>query len=267
MSLSAGRKKKKGAEREAALSDDEASDFGSPMLAKASRRAAAAADDESDVPVKNLKVDDEADLEAENGEDEDEEELEEDEFVVERINTHMIDEDGSLKFQVKWEGWDKKSDLTWEPEENLEESASEILSAYFESIGGRESIFEESTTAARGKKRGRAASSAPTTVTKRSRRNGVHPMDTTPPASAKQWSPPAGSWEDEVLKIDFCQADPNGKLMIFLLWKNGTKTRHETSIVYKKCPQKMLQFYESHIKIITEEHKAEGEGTDVKWEQ
>lgn len=26
---------------------------------------------------------------------------------------------GTLKFHVKWEGYDKKSDMTWEPEENL----------------------------------------------------------------------------------------------------------------------------------------------------
>lgn len=26
---------------------------------------------------------------------------------------------GNIKFQVKWEGYDSKADLTWEPEENL----------------------------------------------------------------------------------------------------------------------------------------------------
>lgn len=26
---------------------------------------------------------------------------------------------GTLKFHVKWEGYEKKSDMTWEPEENL----------------------------------------------------------------------------------------------------------------------------------------------------
>lgn len=28
-------------------------------------------------------------------------------------------QDGILRFEVKWEGYDKKSDRTWEPEENL----------------------------------------------------------------------------------------------------------------------------------------------------
>lgn len=26
---------------------------------------------------------------------------------------------GNIKFHVKWEGYDNKKDLTWEPEENL----------------------------------------------------------------------------------------------------------------------------------------------------
>ncbi|GAO13334.1 hypothetical protein UVI_02013470 [Ustilaginoidea virens] len=41
-------------------------------------------------------------------------------FIVEAIKSHMVDEDGSLKFQVKWEGYESKKDMTWEPEENLE---------------------------------------------------------------------------------------------------------------------------------------------------
>lgn len=33
---------------------------------------------------------------------------------------------GTIKFQVKWEGWDKKSDLTWEPEDTLYDFPNEI---------------------------------------------------------------------------------------------------------------------------------------------
>jgi hypothetical protein len=34
--------------------------------------------------------------------------------------SHLVDEaSGELRFEVKWEGYDKKSDMTWEPEENL----------------------------------------------------------------------------------------------------------------------------------------------------
>lgn len=41
-------------------------------------------------------------------------------FVVEKIVSHLVDEvSGELRFEVKWEGYEKKSDRTWEPEENL----------------------------------------------------------------------------------------------------------------------------------------------------
>lgn len=60
-------------------------------------------------------------------------------YVVEKIMSHMIDKkvrrrsfgvigdgwgaNGSKQgvplYEVKWEGYDKKSDRTWEPEENL----------------------------------------------------------------------------------------------------------------------------------------------------
>jgi len=30
-----------------------------------------------------------------------------------------IQQTGNPLFEVKWEGWEKKSDRTWEPEENL----------------------------------------------------------------------------------------------------------------------------------------------------
>jgi hypothetical protein len=41
-------------------------------------------------------------------------------YVVEKILSHRWEKStGMLKFEVKWEGWEKKSDRTWEPEENL----------------------------------------------------------------------------------------------------------------------------------------------------
>ncbi|UNI22542.1 hypothetical protein JDV02_008422 [Purpureocillium takamizusanense] len=245
-----------------ALSDDEQSDFeqpGIPIRASNSNSAEddfASDDDEPSAnggPVNGAGADDEGDEEDDG---EAAEDLEEDEFIVEAVTKHMIDDDGSLKFLVKWEGWEKKSDMTWEPEDNLLESASEILEEYLKSIGGRDSIFEETEKAARGKKRGRASTGA-TTAPKRSRKNGAagHPAESTPPASAKKWSPPAGSWEDEIESIDACEDEGNGKLVVYLIWKNGSKTKHDTSVIYKKCPQKMLQFYERHVKIIRDESR------------
>ncbi|ESZ93329.1 hypothetical protein SBOR_6282 [Sclerotinia borealis F-4128] len=204
--------------------------------------------DESE-PEEELKV--ESDAEPDEGQ-------EEDEFVVEKILKHAIDEGGVLRFQVKWEGWNKKSDLTWEPEENLE-TAQDILNAYLESVGGKESLMdqfnEKKAEAAelaekkQGKKRGRPSTGAgtPQANGKKLRKNG-HPCSSTPPASLEptQFKPPSGTWEDDVVTIEAMEG-PNAEVIVYLTWKGGAKSQHPLHQVYKRCPQKMLSFYERHL--------------------
>ncbi|CAH0052791.1 unnamed protein product [Clonostachys solani] len=224
------------------------------------------------------KVEDE--LEDEGDVEEDDDDEEEELFVVEKILGHMVDnkvgldgastahlhdilltlaQKGNIRFQVKWEGYDSKKDLTWEPEDNLTE-ATEVLQDYFAGVGGRQAILDQ-TEKAKAKKRGRPGSDQPA-GTKRQRKNGVHPADTEPPVTKKKWQPPSGSWEDDIENIDACEEEGGGKLVVYLNWKNGQKTKHETSVIYKKCPQKMLQFYERHVKIIREENKSLVENDD-----
>ncbi|RKU49321.1 hypothetical protein DL546_009842 [Coniochaeta pulveracea] len=230
-----------------AISDDETSDV--EMASAAGSRATRDRKSANYAVKEHTPEEDEVPADEE-GEDE-EEDGEEEVYIVEKILGHRF-EKGVLKFEVKWEGYEKKSDRTWEPEENLAE-ASEILKEYYESVGGKEKILEESKSALKTKKRGRPASdSTPSSTTKKSRKNGDHPSNTSPPATAKraEWKPPGGSWEDEVADLDACEDEDTGKLMVYLTWKNGQKTQHETSVIYKRCPQKMLQFYERHVRII-----------------
>ncbi|KZL81814.1 chromo domain-containing protein [Colletotrichum incanum] len=195
------------------------------------------------------------DDEDEEEEDEDED-LEPDEYVVEKILDHQVAEDGTVNFRVKWEGYEKKADQTWEPEDSLKDGASEILEEYLRKLGGREALFEEKSKAKTTKKRGRpsGSSSTPPATSKKSKRNG-HPAESTPSASVKEakskaWTLPSGSWEEEVESIDACEDEESGSLIIYLNWRNGQKTKHSKEVVYKRCPQKMLQFYERHIRII-----------------
>ncbi|KAK7716286.1 hypothetical protein SLS64_003438 [Diaporthe eres] len=239
-----------------AISDDENSDSGdfavtSDILPKKGRgrkplkkeEGVSEDDDVADAKVANGDVDEDEDDE------EDDEDMEEDEYVVEKIFSHYIADDGEPRFEVKWEGWEKKSDRTWETEDNLQENAAEILSEYFKSIGGREKIFEQTSSALKGRKRGRQSNSA-TPAEKRSRKKG-HPADSTPPATARavEWKPPSGSWDEEVDTVDMCQDEENGTFIVYLTWKNGKKTQHPKEVVYRRCPQKMLRFYERHIRI------------------
>ncbi|KAK7417392.1 hypothetical protein QQZ08_011644 [Neonectria magnoliae] len=251
----------------AALSDDDFSDVGEFTIPTRSTRKSASSDAVSDANKDDVVVatnGNSADEGDEDDENDDADDLDDDVFVVEAIKKHTIDEDGTLKFQVKWEGYDKKKDLTWEPERNLVDTAEDILNAYYEEIGGREVIFEETEKASKSKKRRRAANGTPSS-TKRSRRNGAHPSETTPPVTTKKWSPPAGSWEDEIETIDACEDEGSGKLIVYLIWKNGQKTKHDTAVIYKKCPQKaqMLYFYERHVKIIRDENKALADEAEI----
>ncbi|KAI1175198.1 heterochromatin protein one [Nemania sp. FL0916] len=233
-----------------AISDDEASDSGNidvPLVKKPAGMAVANFDDdEEDNEMLDVVEKDDPD---EEGDEDEEEGLEEDEYVVEKILAHRIEPDGSIKYKVKWEGYEKKSDQTWEDEDNLRENAAGVLEEYLEAIGGRESILQENQAALSTKKRGRPSTGTPANGAKR-RRNGSHPASATPPGSTRAWKPPQGSWEDHVESIDACHDENTGKLIVYLTWKDGQKTQHDTKVIYSRCPQKMLQFYERHVKIV-----------------
>ncbi|OTA35110.1 hypothetical protein BTJ68_06085 [Hortaea werneckii EXF-2000] len=72
------------------------------------------------------------DDEDENEEDDDDGE---DEYRVEKIVKHDWLDDGTLVYQIKWQGYEDPGDMTWEPVENLE-GAKEILQTYLKKIGG-----------------------------------------------------------------------------------------------------------------------------------
>ncbi|KAK8059046.1 chromo domain-containing protein 2 [Apiospora phragmitis] len=255
-----------------AISDDEASQHSDVQVSIPSNRRGKKAsvghqDADEDVPgqlepqpLENGDDDDEDNREAggeDNEEDEEDDDIGEDEFVVEKIVGHQVLDDGSIKYKVKWEGYEKKADQTWEDEDNLTENASLVLREYLESVGGRQAILEETETVASqksAKKRGRPAGSASSGTPANGKRTkrGSHPASQTPPASVsgKEWKPPAGSWEDQVGFVDACHDENTGKLLVYLTWKNGHKTQHDLKVVYSRCPQQMLKFYERHVKIV-----------------
>ncbi|CAG8978013.1 hypothetical protein HYALB_00000683 [Hymenoscyphus albidus] len=205
-----------------------------------------AASEEDEVSVVEEK-------EASEGEDEDDEEIGEDEYVVEKICNHTIDDEtGELRFEVKWEGYSKKSDRTWEPKENLV-TASAILDEYLAKFGGEEAlkqIYEDQKTAnadskGAGRKRGRSSAGVSNGGPSKKGRKS-HPASATPPPAIKEFKPPTGSWEEDVVGIDACEGT-EGDVIVYLTWKGNHKTQHPLSQVYKRCPQRMLKFYEQHL--------------------
>ncbi|KAI8710509.1 Chromo domain-containing protein [Fusarium sp. LHS14.1] len=176
--------------------------------------------------------------------------LGDDVYYVEMIKGHRFGENGKLEFQVKWKDYEEKDDVTWEPEGNLTAFDGDILKEYFAAIGGRP---KEPGRMAGTKRCAQTTNDTSGIRPKRSRRSKAHITDDTSLATTKKWSPPLGSWEDEVENIDGGEEDDNKKLIIHVIWKNGRETKHDAQVIYKKCPQKMLQFYEARIKIVKNE--------------
>jgi len=237
------------------VSEDEASNVDvdelteAPAKKSSKRKSTNKVEEEDHVEDEELLVVESKDEEDE--EEEEEEVLDEDEFIVEAIKNHLIDENKEIRFHVKWKGYEKRSDMTWEPEENLIGSADDVLNEYYASVGGRDFILNGGKKSVASKKRGRpsAGTSTPTSTNGKKRfKSEPHPASATPPASLKntEFKPPTGSWEEDVQGIDACEGT-DGNVMVFLQWADGHKTQHPLEQVYKRCPQKMLKFYESHL--------------------
>lgn len=145
---------------------------------------------------------------------------------------------------MKWQGYDNPKDRTWEPEENME-TAADVLKEYFEDIGGRPEKPDKGT-----KRKARASTAKSETGTPAATSKRTKTRDE--PAAEKAWSPPPGSWEHDVSHIDTVEQgiDPKtGKeaKFAYIVWNNQKKTQHPLKHIYTKCPQKMLQYYESHL--------------------
>ncbi|KAH7381382.1 hypothetical protein DE146DRAFT_284574 [Phaeosphaeria sp. MPI-PUGE-AT-0046c] len=193
--------------------------------------------DEQVAPQKQAKprIEDEA-VDGADEEDESEEDVE-DEYVVEKIISHKFVK-GALIFDVKWQGYDNPKDRTWEPEENME-GARDVMEEYFEELGGRPEQPGKGAQKRKGRQSGPKSESGTPASTKRVKQE-------------KSWSPPPGSWEHDVDFIDTVEErlDPKtGQLAkyVYVNWKNDKKTQHPLQHIYTKCPQKMLQYYESHL--------------------
>lgn len=207
----------------------------------------AVSDDESDIDIPDAipaKKTTKADPVAEE-EDDDAEEEGEDEYVVEKILKHKFVR-GQTHYQVKWFGYDNDEDLTWEPKENLE-TAPEILEAYHQKVGGTPEPPNKKGGPA-GKRKSEALDSPAPKKGRKSQTNG-----------SAEWEPPLGSWEDHVTRVAAIVEDDvepgvikKGKtepkdLSGLLEWDNGRKTQHNMQLLRTKCPQRLLDYYESHL--------------------
>lgn len=116
-----------------------------------------------------------------------------------------------------------------------------MLKEYYDDIGGRPERPSKATKATKGTKRKdttttQSDAGTPAPSSKRSKK-ATEPVE-------KAWSPPPGSWEDDVSHIDTVEQsiDPRtGKdaKFAYIVWNNQKKTQHPLKHIYTKCPQKV----------------------------
>jgi chromobox protein 1 len=225
--------------------------------------------------VASAPVDDEVADDVKNEEEEDDDEDDDDEgdgevFVVEKILNHRADfEDNEMRYEVKWKGYEKKSDRTWETEENLQ-GARLILEAYWAKLGGKPVAETKPATKKRGRQSTGGASEANQSAKKqkkagRKSKSASRAADgkatPEPPvgfteAGEDDWVPPKPSdraWDSAVQCVDTIEKDDHGDLWAYLLWNDKNedgrfyRSKARLATCNKACPQRMLQFYEKHV--------------------
>ena len=120
-----------------------------------------------------------------------------------------------------------------------------MLAAYHKKLGG-----QPQAPMKRGKSKQslrEAASSEDLPASKRQKRNGT--KDANEAEEDLTWLPKRGHWEDQVDKVETIERNEDtDKLMAYILFKNGKRSKISMDMVYQHCPRPMLKFYEEHLK-------------------
>jgi len=156
-----------------------------------------------------------------------EQEEEEEVYVVEDILGHKKDKNG-FKYLIKWQGFSEE-DNTWENEDNI--FCEDLLIAYWEKQPkGRDGAKQQAA-----KKKRKADEATDSNIEEVLLDHQYPPED-------------LEDWESEVIEVETVERTSKGELNVYLIWKNGCHTVHPSKIANLKCPQKILEFYQNHLK-------------------
>ncbi|KJK84924.1 hypothetical protein H633G_11255 [Metarhizium anisopliae BRIP 53284] len=154
-------------------------------------------------------------------------------YIVDKIIGQRIISDGSTEFEVKWK---KCKTSTWEPENSLKKYIPRIIAQYKKRINGRQRDGEKKS----GKRPVADLKGHPTKRRK-----------LTPGSSSNndltEWKPPLESWDDKIQSIDTIEKVADGKLVSYVTWVDGKKTKQDIYVLFNKCPQKTFQYLVRHI--------------------
>ncbi|KAF1796555.1 hypothetical protein FB192DRAFT_1405045 [Mucor lusitanicus] len=234
----------------------------------------------------------------------------EEEYEVERVESHQITGKGKrakLVYLVKWKNY-PDSDNTWEPASAVE-NAKQLVDEYWATQGGekeREQVIKQlhdgyKTTAATKEKKGKkeAAAAAPALAAEkeepatesRKRKTGRGAAASSSPAAtpatatnsrkkrAKLDAPAAEDakpketayesededdvsdsevegenfrinmkWDGRIHKVQYVRRDEDdNELYAIVRWTDSKVAKYKTSIVARKAPLKLIEFYEDRL--------------------
>ncbi|KAK8854566.1 hypothetical protein IAR55_003305 [Kwoniella newhampshirensis] len=224
------------------------------MPAASSSRAKSKSVEEKEEPI-------DVDEQVEDGDgDEDDEEDGEGEYEVEAIVDHRQKGTGSGKFEylVSWKGYGPEHN-TWEPEAHVAH-ADGIVSTYWANRP-KPSLQKDTKKRAQPSASGsappsqRAAKASRTSVANGKRK--TIPVEDSEEEAPEYEDTHVDStekykeiidWEEVVAGIDTIERNSKDELMIYVTMSGGERVGLPTEVAYKRCPQKILKFYESHLK-------------------
>ena len=137
-------------------------------------------------------------------------------------------------------------------------SSSEILAKYHHKIGGApqppgkaNDLKKKASRKSLRDGAGSTTEDSPAPPSKRQKRSKQEDSDEADEEAAfGAWEPKTNNWESDVSAITTVERDEKGgDLFIFVVFKNGKKSRIKNGKIRKTCPQKLLDFYEAHLSV------------------
>lgn len=137
------------------------------------------------------------------------------------------------------------------------DGAQELLDDYHESIGGAPEPKGKGKKGPKANKR-TAADALDSPAAESAKKKGRKSTGDAANGATKQKKLPEGSWEDHVMRVSSIIEETNpttikgikGRskdLLGLLEWNDSRKTQHPLETLRRKCPQKLLDYYEQHL--------------------
>lgn len=157
------------------------------------------------------------------------------EYEVERLLAKRIRKD-RVEYLIKWLGY-PESESTWQSVDTM--NCPELIAAFEKEHPSSPTPHKLGTGVGREMK-------GPRPQTFPANTKGPLELNPTP------WTP--GDWEEAVDSVDTVTRTESGQLHVWLLWRTGELSEELAEEANIRCPQKVIEFYQSRLKFPEDRH-------------